>query len=74
MKTMTCRFSKVHSAVGTALQTSVVDPDQAGSKIICTLGSGSVINFESGTKLSFVSNLKIKSIKNVQIKKKLALL
>jgi hypothetical protein len=43
-----------------ALSSSVVHPDLAGSKIICKLGSGSVINFgsgfESGSKLSFVTN------------------
>jgi hypothetical protein len=40
------------------LYTSVVHPDPARSKIICKLGSVSVINsgFESGSKLSSVSN------------------
>ncbi len=54
------------------------DPDPAGTKIICKLGSGSVINFgydsgfgsvfESGCKFCF--KLQIQSCTNVQIKKK----
>ncbi len=40
----------------TAVTSRVVDPDRAGSGIICDLGSGSVINSGSGSKLSSVSN------------------
>ncbi len=39
---------------------SVVDPDLAGSEIICKLGS--IINFGSGIKLGFVSKRQIQSM------------
>jgi hypothetical protein len=50
------------------LLNSVVDPDPVGSKIICKLGSRSVINFGSGSKPSYVPTNKYKAVKLYRFK------